>query len=79
MISIFDHRHNASGLRDSSRIEEDLAKTCILDHLSMYMDYYIHQRWRGYKPEPFEKWRTSKVMGENTSMRQWYLWHFQKL
>lgn len=37
----------------------------------------VTRSFRDCRPEDFKE--RSQTMGENTSMKQWYLWHFQKI
>ena len=79
MIKVQDHIHNASGMRDSGLLDESLSKLDEWDKLALWMDYNIEQRFKDYQPDNFEDWKKSQIMGQNTSMKQWYLWHFQKI
>jgi len=77
MLTISDHK--TGPMRDSSRIEEDISKLDIFDKLVVYMDYNIHQRFRGYEPVSFETFLNNPFRVECDSLRTWYFHYFQNI
>jgi hypothetical protein len=76
MLRVQDHIASHSGMRDSSKVVDQVNGLQEFDKLAIYLDYFIVQSFKGYKPYSFDQFKIAQNWNEN--IYAWYLLHFQK-